>query len=173
VHGLPTCPTIASKRCPTTPWSWRCRGSAGSPSSIAACGPASGRVGIIGYGRATACKLHAFGCSLLVTDVAVGRSDIAVHTTVADLLARSDVVILHAPLTPQTHHLIGRSELAAMKSTAQLITPDERFHETESERLADRSVGRQRSSCWIDAVRFSVGSSAAADCTAELTTSTR
>ncbi len=37
------------------------------------------------------------------------------------LLARSDFVSLHVPLTPQTYHLIGRDELAAMKPTAYLI----------------------------------------------------
>jgi glyoxylate reductase len=37
------------------------------------------------------------------------------------LLAESDVVALHAPLTPETHHLIGRAELAAMRPTALLV----------------------------------------------------
>ncbi len=37
------------------------------------------------------------------------------------LLAQSDFVSLHVPLTPQTRHLIGQAELAAMKPTAYLI----------------------------------------------------
>ena len=38
-----------------------------------------------------------------------------------DLLAQSDFVSLHTPLSPQTRHLIGREELAKMKPTAILI----------------------------------------------------
>jgi glyoxylate reductase len=38
-----------------------------------------------------------------------------------DLLATADYVVLTLPLTPETHHLIGRSELALMKPTAVLV----------------------------------------------------
>lgn len=38
-----------------------------------------------------------------------------------DLLARADVVSIHTPLTPETRHLIGRRELAAMRPTAVLV----------------------------------------------------
>ena len=38
-----------------------------------------------------------------------------------ELLATSDVVILHAPLTPQTRHLIGERELALMPQGSFLI----------------------------------------------------
>jgi lactate dehydrogenase-like 2-hydroxyacid dehydrogenase len=37
------------------------------------------------------------------------------------LLAESDVITLHCPLTPATHHLIGAEELAVMKPTAILV----------------------------------------------------
>ena len=37
------------------------------------------------------------------------------------LLREADFVSLHVPLTPETHHLIGEDELAAMKSTAILV----------------------------------------------------
>ncbi len=37
------------------------------------------------------------------------------------LLSEADFVTLHVPLTPDTHHLIGEAELAAMKPTAFLI----------------------------------------------------
>jgi D-lactate dehydrogenase len=37
------------------------------------------------------------------------------------LLARSDVVSLHAPLNPQTHYLLNRDTLALMKPGAHLI----------------------------------------------------
>lgn len=38
-----------------------------------------------------------------------------------DLLGAADVLSLHCPLTAETHHLIGRDELARMKSDALLI----------------------------------------------------
>ncbi len=38
-----------------------------------------------------------------------------------DLLAASDFVSIHTPLTPETHHLIGEQELALMKPTAVLV----------------------------------------------------
>ena len=37
------------------------------------------------------------------------------------LLATSDIVSLHVPLTPETRHLIGQAELARMKRSAYLI----------------------------------------------------
>jgi gluconate 2-dehydrogenase len=38
-----------------------------------------------------------------------------------ELLAQSDFIILQMPYTPETHHLIGAKELAAMKPSAILI----------------------------------------------------
>ncbi len=38
-----------------------------------------------------------------------------------DLLAESDFVSLHAPLTPETHHLMNKRRLGLMKKTAVLI----------------------------------------------------
>ncbi len=38
-----------------------------------------------------------------------------------DLLGEADIVTIHVPLTPATHHLIGACELACMKPTAFLI----------------------------------------------------
>ena len=41
--------------------------------------------------------------------------------TLPDLLAGADFVSLHVPLTEHTRHLIGKKELAVMRSTAFLI----------------------------------------------------
>jgi len=43
------------------------------------------------------------------------------YASLADLLAQSDFVSIHTPLTPETHHLIGREELSRMKRTAILV----------------------------------------------------
>jgi len=43
------------------------------------------------------------------------------HRSLRDLLGEADVVTIHVPLTPSTHHLIGARELAWMRPTAYLI----------------------------------------------------
>lgn len=45
----------------------------------------------------------------------------AERAPIADLLREADFLSLHCPLTPETRHLIGENELAAMKSTAILV----------------------------------------------------
>src|ERR1700753_3164917 len=45
----------------------------------------------------------------------------AIRLDLDELLATSDVLSLHSPLTPETHHLIGARELALMKPTATLV----------------------------------------------------
>jgi glyoxylate reductase len=43
------------------------------------------------------------------------------HRSLHDILGEADVLTVHVPLTPATHHLIGARELAWMKPTAFLI----------------------------------------------------
>ncbi len=43
------------------------------------------------------------------------------QVTLDELLAKSDFVTLHVPLTEKTQHLIGREQLAKMKKTAYII----------------------------------------------------
>ena len=43
------------------------------------------------------------------------------HRSLQDLLREADVVTIHVPLTPATHHLIGARELAWMRPTAFVI----------------------------------------------------
>ncbi|MBI5357093.1 D-glycerate dehydrogenase [Candidatus Collierbacteria bacterium] len=53
------------------------------------------------------------------------KPDAAAHNykfiSLPELLKTSDVVSLHVPLTPETHHLIDKDQLASMKPTAILI----------------------------------------------------
>jgi D-lactate dehydrogenase len=84
-------------------------------------------VGIVGtgqIGRVVARIMHGFGCRLLAFDVQP-HPDCAqwgvTYCSVEELLAQSDIVTLHCPLTPQTHHLIDLQALERMKPGAMLI----------------------------------------------------
>lgn len=84
-------------------------------------------VGVVGTGRigsAFARIMHGFGCALLGHDshphpdcLQLGMK----YVPLDDLLAQSDIVSLHAPLTPETHHLIDARALGLMKASAFLI----------------------------------------------------
>ncbi len=81
--------------------------------------------GIVGFGRigrATARKLGAFGCRLLAHDPHLTGDIASVQGVSLDtLLAESDIVIVHAPLTDGTRHLINRERLAQMRPGGLLI----------------------------------------------------
>jgi len=85
-------------------------------------------LGVVGFGnigRAVARKARAFDMRLLAHDP-YGDPNAAAELGAAlvplgDLLAESDYVSLHTPLTPETRHLIGAAELRAMKPSAVLI----------------------------------------------------
>ena len=86
-------------------------------------------VGIVGFGaigQALARVLAGFGCTLLYhqprqLDAAVTGSLGVAYAGLDELLAGSDVVCLHCPLTERTRGLINAAALAKMKRTAVLI----------------------------------------------------
>jgi glyoxylate reductase len=82
-------------------------------------------LGIAGFGRigqAVARRARGFDMRVLYHDPATTADpDLAEAVDLETLLAESDFVSLHVPLTDETHHLIGAAELAQMKSTAVLI----------------------------------------------------
>ncbi|MFB6256129.1 MAG: C-terminal binding protein [Haloplanus sp.] len=86
-------------------------------------------LGLIAYGdiaRAVGEKARAFGMDVLAHDPYLDKGDVADEAVTlvddrADLLAESDAVSIHAPLTPTTEKLIGPDELARMKETAFLL----------------------------------------------------
>lgn len=82
-------------------------------------------LGIVGLGRigqAVARRAAGFGMTVLAAarDGAAPRDGIA-RVPLEELLARSDFVSLHCPLTPETHHVIDAAALAAMKPSAILV----------------------------------------------------
>ncbi|KPF62135.1 3-phosphoglycerate dehydrogenase [Bosea sp. AAP35] len=86
-------------------------------------------VGLVGFGaigQNVAKLLKGFGCTILYTkrqplaaaeEAALGVS----YATMDAILARSDIVSLHCPLTPETTGLIDARALSAMKQTAILV----------------------------------------------------
>lgn len=80
-------------------------------------------LGIVGYGRigrAVARRAQGFGMEV-VHHTRTPTGEPGWIRDLHDLLARSDVVSLHVPLSAGTRHLIGRAELGAMKPTAVLV----------------------------------------------------
>ena len=80
-------------------------------------------VGVVGagnIGNAVITRLEGFGCRLLVSSCR-GQNAAAEFVSLDELLVESDVVTLHLPLNPATHHLIGRREIATMKRGAFLV----------------------------------------------------
>jgi glyoxylate reductase len=76
-------------------------------------GATLGIVGMGRIGRAVAQRAQGFEMEVLHT----GPGGVPL----LQLLAHSDFVSLHCPLTPETHHLIGAAALAEMRPTAFLI----------------------------------------------------
>ena len=83
-------------------------------------------LGIIGYGNIgsqLSNLAEAFGMKVIYHDhtdkLRHGNTEPA--DSLADLLARSDIVTLHVPETPATHGMIGSAEIASMKPGAYLI----------------------------------------------------
>jgi D-3-phosphoglycerate dehydrogenase / 2-oxoglutarate reductase len=81
--------------------------------------------GLIGYGRigrATARKFAAFGCRVLAHDPFMPTDAGGVEAVSLEaLLAQSDIVVVHAPLTEDTRHLIDRERLSLVKPGSLLI----------------------------------------------------
>jgi D-lactate dehydrogenase len=88
-------------------------------------GQTAGVVGLGKIGRCCATILRGLGMRVLGHDVApdvafAAREGIEL-CELDELLTRSDVVSLHAPLLPATHHLIDAARLARMKEGVILI----------------------------------------------------
>lgn len=85
-------------------------------------------VGVVGTGKigmVFAQIMQGFGCSLLGYDAypnaqfeALGK---ARYVTFPELLTSSDIISLHCPLLPETHHLINANTIEQMKPGVMLI----------------------------------------------------
>ncbi|RYY65775.1 MAG: 2-hydroxyacid dehydrogenase [Chitinophagaceae bacterium] len=88
-------------------------------------GKTAGIVGTGKIGQLVAQILRGFGCNVLAFDPAPDAAWAAAHevhyVSLEELLATSDIISLHAPLTPQTHYLVRAETLAQMKRGVMLI----------------------------------------------------
>ncbi len=89
-------------------------------------------LGVIGMGRigqAVAAKAAAFGMRTVymksprrADEEILGPDGVPYEAlSLEDLLQRSDIVTLHVPLSPETHHLINHNSIRLMKPTAYLV----------------------------------------------------
>ena len=80
-------------------------------------------VGVVGTGRigsAVVDRLHGFGCHRVLTHD-LRPQGLAAYVPLDELLLQSDLVTLHTPLTPETHHLLDRRRIERMKRGAIVI----------------------------------------------------
>ena len=78
-----------------------------------------------GIGLATVKRLLSFGMRVVAHDPTPESAWAAAHgveyRSLDDLLAASDIVSLHLPLTPQTHHLVNTQTMQRLKPGAMLV----------------------------------------------------
>lgn len=85
-------------------------------------------MGVVSFGKigqAIALRAQAFGVKVIAYDpflpANVAASFGAELVSKADLLARSDYILMQAPMTPETRHFLSDAEFAAMKPGAILV----------------------------------------------------
>jgi D-lactate dehydrogenase len=85
-------------------------------------------VGVIGTGRIGAVFagiMRGFGCRVLAfdtyPDAALAGSAAVAYVDLPQLFRESNILSLHVPLTPATHHMIGAEALQSMKRGSVLI----------------------------------------------------
>jgi len=81
-------------------------------------------LGLLGYGaiaRAVARRATGFGMRVMFHDPYGTEDELARPVSLDELLATSDIVSIHVPLTPETRGLIGEAQLRAMKPSATLV----------------------------------------------------
>ncbi|MBN2088205.1 phosphoglycerate dehydrogenase [candidate division KSB1 bacterium] len=81
-------------------------------------------VGIVGCGRIgsrVAALLSAFECPVVGYDPHLKAHTLCRLVSLDRLISESDIISLHAPLTPETRHLINQQAFQRMRSTAIIV----------------------------------------------------
>jgi D-3-phosphoglycerate dehydrogenase / 2-oxoglutarate reductase len=111
----------------------------------------SGRtLGLLSFGaiaQAIARRAAGFGLRVIASDPYMPAADIrasgAAAVSLEELLDQSDYLVIQAPLTKETHHLIGEAQLQRMKPTAILVNT------ARGPIVSDEALYRALSEGWI------------------------
>jgi D-3-phosphoglycerate dehydrogenase len=82
------------------------------------------RLALIGVGRIglrVAQRALAFGLDVVGYDPVASEPGVRRAATLEEALADADIVSLHAPLTPENHHLIGEETIALMRRAPLVV----------------------------------------------------
>lgn len=92
-------------------------------------GKTAGLVGLGAVGRALRWRLRGLGLEVIAYDPYADEPTV----TLEELLARSDVISLHAPVTPETTGMIGSKEFASMRDGVVFLnTARAQLHDTDA-----------------------------------------
>jgi D-3-phosphoglycerate dehydrogenase / 2-oxoglutarate reductase len=111
----------------------------------------SGRtLGLLSFGaiaQAIGRRAAGFGVRIIASDPYMPAADImdrgAVPVSLEELLIQADYLVIQAPLTKETHHLIGEPELRRMKRSAILVNT------ARGPIVSDQALHRALSEGWI------------------------
>ena len=84
-------------------------------------------IGILGtgrIGRIVGNILQGFGCKILAYDLYPNEefaANVAEYVELSELAAKSDIISLHCPLTPETKHIVNDETIAKMKPGVMLV----------------------------------------------------
>ena len=123
-----------------------------SPTLMLGADMAGKTLGLVGFGaigRAVARRAAGFAMKLLYTDLGEPTAEVNIEGLItargvplSTLLAESDFVSLHVPLSSETHHLMDASRLALMKPGAYLVNTSRGPVVDEQALVAHLSAGR-------------------------------
>jgi len=107
-------------------------------------------LGLLSFGaiaRAIAVRASGFGMKIIAHDPFVRDEEIiaagAGPATLEELITESDCLVVQAPLTPQTYHLLDTDQLRRMKPTSILVNTG------RGPIIADRALHRALAEGWI------------------------
>jgi D-lactate dehydrogenase len=84
-------------------------------------GKTAGIVGTGKIGRIMIDIMRGFGMNIIAYDPFPAKDADFTYTTLDELWEKSDVISIHCPLTPETHHMVNQEALEKMKNEVILI----------------------------------------------------
>jgi glyoxylate reductase len=112
-------------------------------------------LGVVGFGRigqAVARRAHGFGMRVLYTSPRAADFAGAAHVPLETLLADSDFVTLHTPLTKDSENLLSRERIARMKPGA-IVVNTARGAVIDDQALADALASGRVAAAGLDVFR--------------------